>query len=69
MMEHRLPTMEDLLWPILEVLEKQGGSASIHELSEYVASELVLADEILNVPHGKGHSLRWIIRQHELAHT
>ena len=53
-MEQRLPTFEDLLWPTLEVLKKRGGSASIRELSEHVATELALADDILNVLHGNG---------------
>ena len=54
MMKQRLPTVEDLLWPTLEVLKKQGGSASVQELSENVTSELALADEILREPHGSG---------------
>ena len=53
-MDQRIPPVEDLLWPTLRVLEKRGGSATIQELSEDVASALKLADELLNVPHGKG---------------
>jgi len=52
--EQQLPTFEDLLWPTLKVLEKHGGSASIQELSEYVARELALSDEILDVRHQDG---------------
>ena len=54
MTQQQLPTFEDLLWPTLKVLEKHGGSASIQELSEYVASELALSDEILDVRHQDG---------------
>ena len=54
MREQQLPTFEDLLWPTLKVLEKQGGSASIQELSEYVAGELSLSDDILDVLHQDG---------------
>ena len=54
MKEPKIPTFEDLLWPTLEVLKKRNGSASIQELSEHVAVELALADDILNVPHKNG---------------
>jgi restriction system protein len=53
-MEQKLPTFEDLLWPTLKVLERRGGSATIQELSEDVAGELDLPDELLNVQHGSG---------------
>lgn len=53
-MEQKLPTFEDLLWPTLRVLKKRGGSATIQELSEHVAGELDLADQLLNVQHGNG---------------
>lgn len=53
-MEQKLPTYEDLLWPTLRVLKKRGGSATIHDLSENVAQELGLADELLSVRHGDG---------------
>ena len=54
MMKQKLPTYEDLLWPTLRVLTRRGGSATIHELSEGIAQELGLADELLNVRHGDG---------------
>lgn len=41
------PTREDLLWPTLKALELLGGSASIYELSEEIAIDLALSDEIL----------------------
>ncbi len=48
------PTREDLLWPTLRALEVLGGSASIYELSEQIAIDLALTDEILNIPHKDG---------------
>lgn len=54
MEQPQLPTYEDLLWTTLKVLEKQGGSASIQELSEHVPTDLALPDEILEVPHLDG---------------
>lgn len=53
-MEQKLPTYEDLLWPTLRALRARGGSATIQELSEDVARELALTDELVNVQHGDG---------------
>lgn len=50
----QIPTYEDLLWPTLKALEKEGGSASIHELASRVAMDLALPDEILDVLHKDG---------------
>ena len=50
----QLPAYMDLLWPTLKALERRGGSASIRELSEDVARELALSDEILDMPHKDG---------------
>lgn len=49
-----LPTYEGLLWPTLEVLKTNGGSASIQELSEQVTRLLALPDEVADVLHGAG---------------
>ena len=49
-----IPTDKDLLWPTLKALEGCGGSASIQELSEQVATDLALPDEILDIPHKDG---------------
>ena len=49
-----MPTYEGLLWPTLEVLKKNGGSASIQELSEQVTHLLALPDEVSDVLHGGG---------------
>ena len=48
-----MPTSEALLWPTLKALEARGGSASIQELSEQVAADLALPDEMLDILHGK----------------
>ena len=52
--EVRVPPYSDLLWPTLLVLKARGGSASIRELEENVASLLRLSDEVLEMPHGAG---------------
>ena len=49
-----VPTYEGLLWPTLEVLKNNGGSASIDELSEQVTRFLALPDEVSDVLHGGG---------------
>ena len=49
-----IPTFEDLLWPTLKALEAGGGSASIQELSVWVASDMALPDEILDMLHNDG---------------
>ena len=54
MTQRSLPTSRDLLWPTLKALEARGGSASIQELSEQVAFDLELPDEVLEVPHKDG---------------
>ena len=54
MKEQQLPNYVDLLWPTLKALEDRGGSASIQELSEDVARELALSDQILDVLHNDG---------------
>ena len=53
MKNNEIPTSEDLLWPTLKALEARGGSASIQELSEQVAADLELPDEMLDILHGK----------------
>ena len=52
--EVRVPPYSDLLWPTLLVLKARGGSASIRELEENVASLLRLSDEVVEMPHGAG---------------
>lgn len=54
MTKQQPPTREDLHWPTLKALELLGGSASIYELSEQIAIDLALSDEILDIPHKDG---------------
>ncbi len=49
-----LPKYDDLLWPTLEALERLGGSASIHEISDHIAISLGLTDELTDVLHNQG---------------
>ena len=53
MTSNQVPTSKDLLWPTLKALEARGGSASIQELSEQLATDLALPDEMLDILHGK----------------
>ena len=61
-----IPTYDDLLWPTLEVLKKNGGSASIQELLEHVTRDLALPDEVADIPHNDGpqtevaYRLAWV---------
>lgn len=50
-MKEKIPSPMDLLWPTLKVLEALGGSASVREISEELASYLNLPDSILDIPH------------------
>ncbi len=50
----KMPTRDDLLWPTLKALAEEGGSASIQELAEHIAQDLLLSEDILNVPHKNG---------------
>lgn len=53
-MSRPIPGYQDLLWPTLQVLKSRGGSASIQELSEHVARELDLADDVVEILHSDG---------------
>ena len=48
----RIPTYADLLWPTLQILQTRGGSASIRELEESIASSLGISEEVLEILHG-----------------
>ena len=50
----RIPTYTDLLWPTLQALKTRGGSASIRELEDDIASSWGLSEEILEISHGDG---------------
>lgn len=54
MLPSDMPTYQDLLWPTLKALEDKGGSASIEELSEVIAHNMKLPDQIQDVPHKEG---------------
>ena len=49
-----VPREVDLMWPILQALEKLGGSASIRELNDRVAMDLEVGEEVLDIAHGSG---------------
>ena len=49
-----LPKHSDLMWPTLRALKDLGGSASIHELDDRVASDLKLTEQQLEVLHRDG---------------
>lgn len=48
----RVPQYHELFNPTLAALRSLGGSASIRELDDAIASELNLTPEILEIPHG-----------------
>ena len=54
MTKKQIPSYKDLFWPTLKALEAMGGSASIEELSEQIASDLGLPNSILNIAHDNG---------------
>ena len=49
-----LPKHSDLMWPTLRALRDLGGSGSIHELDDRVATDLKLTEEQLEVLHKDG---------------
>ncbi len=53
-MSEGVPTREELPLPTLRVLQQKGGSASIREISEDMASLLGLTDAVREVIHGSG---------------
>ena len=57
-----MPRQVELMWPILRALEGLGGSASIHELDDRVATDLELGDTILDVVHGTGPQTEFAYR-------
>lgn len=57
-----MPRQVDLMWPILRALEGLGGSASIHELDDRVATDLALGEAVLDVVHGTGPQTEFAYR-------
>src|SRR5271167_4483228 len=49
-----VPQLYEFHWPIICALKEMGGSASIAELVDRVATDMQLSDDILAVPHGDG---------------
>lgn len=49
-----MPTQVDLMWPMLRALEELGGSASIGELDDRVATDMDLGEAVLDIVHGDG---------------
>jgi len=49
-----IPKYHEFHWPVICALKEMGGSASIAELNERVASDMNLPEAILAVPHGDG---------------
>ena len=49
-----LPSRSDLMLPTLQALDDLGGSASVQELSDKLADNLNLTDELRNIPHEGG---------------
>lgn len=61
-----LPTFDGLFKPSIEAFKARGGSMTIEEMEEAVASALRLSDELRAVPHGDGprtqfdYELAWV---------
>ena len=49
-----MPSQADLMWPVLRALERLGGSASIRELDDRVATDMGLGEAVLNAVHADG---------------
>ena len=57
-----MPRQVELMWPVLCALEGLGGSASIRELDDRVASDLGLGEGVLDVPHRDGPQTEFAYR-------
>jgi restriction system protein len=49
-----IPKYHEFHWPVIRALKEMGGSASIAELNEKIASDMRLPEHVLEVPHGDG---------------
>ena len=60
------PTYPEMAWPMLRAIEGRGGSATVRELLEDVASIMNLSEEVLEILHGDGpqtefqYRARWV---------
>jgi len=59
-----LPSFESYLVPTIECLKARGGSMTIEEMEEDVATAMGLSDELLSIPHGDGRRTQF---EYELA--
>lgn len=61
-----LPSFEDYFRPTVECLKARGGSMTIEEMEDAVATTLPLSDELRAIPHGDGprsqfdYELAWV---------
>ena len=53
-MTNKIPTQQQLMWPVLEAMRKLGGSAHISEISEQVAKQEGFSEHLLGVMHKPG---------------
>ena len=60
--ELNMPRDIDLMWPILQALTGLGGSASIGELNDRVATDMELDEALLDVIHGDGPNTEFAYR-------
>ena len=60
--ELNMPRQIDLMWPILQALAGLGGSASIGELDDRVATDMELDEALLDVVHGDGPQTEFAYR-------
>ncbi len=49
-----MPSQVELMWPMLRALDELGGSASIREVDDRVATDMDVSEAVLDVVHGDG---------------
>ena len=49
-----MPSQVELMWPMLRALDELGGSASIREVDDRVATDMDVSEAVLDVVHGGG---------------
>lgn len=59
-----LPAFQLYFWPAIEAMRAKGGSATIEEMEDDVATRMDLSEELLAIPHGNGPRTQF---QYELA--
>ncbi len=53
-----VPSFKELLHPVFEAIQALGGSASNDEIRDWVIRDLVLPDNVAQIPHGRGSPTR-----------